>query len=125
MDQVIPAERSARRWRVWRTSVRGADVKLTWRSRALAPIAVLLLVVRYLAPSRIWTGLLVIALGTLAVSAWWMLQLARWMDVHRELRAAWMQHGGLVEEQFILINKARDPALWDLASNAPTSARGP
>ena len=112
MDQVIPAERSARRWRVWRASVRGADVKLTWRSRALAPIAVLLLVVRYLAPSRIWTGLLVIALGTLAVSAWWMLQLARWMDVRRELRAAWMQVGGLVEEKFTLINKARVPALW-------------
>jgi hypothetical protein len=111
MEKMIPAERSARRWRVWRAPVRRADVKLTWRSRALAPLAVLLLAVRHLTPSRIWTGLLVIALGTLAVSAWWMLQLVRWMDVRRELRAAWMQVGGLVEEQFTLINKARVPAL--------------
>ena len=87
-------------------------VVVTWRSRILAPVSLVLQVAALVSPSRVWTSLLVVAAGTLVVAAWWAWQLARQVEVSRELRLAWMQVGGHIEESFTLVNRAPVPALW-------------
>ncbi len=109
MERTSP---SSHRWRVWQGQSGQAHVTITWRSWALVPFALLFLLAELISPSQVWAGLLIVLVGTMVAAAWWAWQMARRVEVRRELRFAWMQVGDHLEERFTLVNGAPVPALW-------------
>lgn len=59
-----------------------------------------------------WIATTTTLTGILAVSYWWARELTRSVTVERERRYGWAQVGDLLEEQFVLNNRAFVPALW-------------
>jgi uncharacterized protein (DUF58 family) len=102
----------SRRRRMWQWQQGEATVTVAWRTRALLPLALLLLLAELASPSRVWAGLLIVLVGALLVSVWWVWQMAHRVRVRRELRFAWVQVGDLLEELFTIDNDAPVPVLW-------------
>lgn len=62
--------------------------------------------------ARAWIATTAALTVMLIVAYWWTRQLARAVSVSRERRYGWAQVGDLLEEQFVLTNRAPVPALW-------------
>ena len=101
-----------RPWRLWQGDRDQAQVTVYWRAWVLAPLALLLLLVELVAPARVWVGLIIVLVGTVAVAAWWVWQMVQRVKVERELRFAWVQVGDLIEELFVVDNEAPIPVMW-------------
>jgi uncharacterized protein (DUF58 family) len=72
----------------------------------------LLLLATLLLPDRVWNTLLIGLSGLGVVAYLWARQLAAGLSASRRLRFGWVSVGDRLEEEFILRNHARLPALW-------------
>jgi uncharacterized protein (DUF58 family) len=79
---------------------------------ALPLLAVVLLVLQLLLPSRVWVILLVFLGGGWLAGWLWARSLARRLVFRRELRHAWLQVGDRLVEHFTLYNRGLASALW-------------
>jgi uncharacterized protein (DUF58 family) len=72
----------------------------------------LLFILAFLLPERIWNTLL-IGIGGMFLAAYgWVRALAKGLFATRRLRFGWVSVGDRLEEEFLLINKSSIPALW-------------
>jgi len=104
--------RLTRPWILWRVRDGDAEVTLTLRSWLPLLVTLILLIVEFIHPARVWRTLLLAFVSVTAVAAWWAWHMARSVRVRRELRFAWVQVGDLLEERFTLVNASPLPALW-------------
>jgi uncharacterized protein (DUF58 family) len=75
-------------------------------------LAILLLFLQLIWPSRAWMTLLIIMAGTWSLSFVWTLSLARHLFLERKIRYGWAQVGDQLEEHFTVINDSFLPGLW-------------
>jgi uncharacterized protein (DUF58 family) len=87
-------------------------VKIRLHSRLWPILALALLLLQLLWPSRAWMTLLIIMAGTWLVSFFWTLSLARRLFMERKMRYGWAQVGDQLEERFTIINDSSLPGLW-------------
>ena len=81
--------------------------------RPLVPLlAMLLLVLSLVAGISIIYYLFYSILGLLAITFFWTRSLAQNITVQRRLRTKWAVVGDLIEEDFVIANEGRLPALW-------------
>ncbi|MFH1523645.1 MAG: DUF58 domain-containing protein [Chloroflexota bacterium] len=102
-------------------------VKLRLNSRLWPILAILLLLLQLIFPSRAWITLLIIMAGTWLVCFLWTLSLARHVFLERKIRYGWTQVGDQLEERFIVTNESFLPGLWlevDAHSNLPDYTPG-
>ena len=87
-----------------------AEIRL---QRPLVPLlAMLLLVLSLVAGISIIYYLFYSTLGLLAITFFWTRSLAQNITVQRRLRTKWAVVGDLIEEDFVIANEGRLPALW-------------
>ncbi|MBL7065184.1 MAG: DUF58 domain-containing protein [Anaerolineae bacterium] len=90
-------------------------------------LAVLLVLLQLVSPSRAWV-ILLCGVGGMTLTAYlWARSLTRWVVVARSLRYVWAQVGDLLEERFSLHNQGKWPVLWaevDDESNLPDYPSG-
>lgn len=87
-------------------------VKIRLHSQLWPILAVLLLLLQLIWPSRAWMTLLIIMAGTWLLSFFWTLSLARHLFLERKMRYGWAQVGDQLEERFTVINDSFLPGLW-------------
>ena len=87
-----------------------AEIRL---QRPLVPLlAMILLVLSLVAGISIIYYLFYSILGLLAITFFWTRSLAQNITVQRRLRTKWAVVGDLIEEDFVIANEGRLPALW-------------
>ena len=87
-----------------------AEIRL---QRPLVPLlAMALLVLSLVAGIAIIYYLFYSTLGLLAITFFWTRSLAQNITVQRRLRTKWAVVGDLIEEDFVIANEGRLPALW-------------
>jgi uncharacterized protein (DUF58 family) len=86
--------------------------RLRLNSILLPVLAVGMVVMRLLDPSKIWQALIVVFGGLWLIAGLWAWSLKRNLRLTREVRFAWAQVGDALEEQFTLINDGLVPATW-------------
>ena len=87
-------------------------VKIRLHSQLWPLLAILLLLLQLIWPSRAWMTLLIIMAGTWLLSFFWTLSLARRLFLDRKMRYGWAQVGDQLEEHFTVINDSFLPGLW-------------
>jgi uncharacterized protein (DUF58 family) len=101
--------------------------KIRLHTRLWPILAILLLFLQLIWPSRAWMTLIIILGGTWLLSFFWTYSLARHLFVERALRYGWAQVGDLLEERFTIINDSFLPGLWlevEDHSNLPNYVAG-
>ena len=91
-------------------------------SRLWLIMAVFLLLLQLVWPSRAWVVMLVILGGSWSFSYLWVRSLAHGLRLEREIRYGWAQVGDRLEQRFTVTNKNWAPGLWlevDDRSNLP------
>jgi len=86
------------------------QIKLKQRSPIL--VLLLLLVLAFVLPSRIWNIMLISLGGLYVVSFVWVRQLAQGLSGRRQLRFGWVAVGDRLSEFFEITNNSALPALW-------------
>jgi uncharacterized protein (DUF58 family) len=80
---------------------------------ALVPLLALgMVVMQLIDPSKIWQGLIVAFAGAWMICWVWAHSLKQHLRLTREVRYGWAQVGDKLEEQFTLINNGFAPATW-------------
>jgi uncharacterized protein (DUF58 family) len=80
---------------------------------ALLPfLTIVMLVMQWLDPSKVWQSLIAAFGGLLLVAGVWAWSLKSHLRLTREVRFAWAQVGDALEEQFTLTNDGIVPATW-------------
>jgi uncharacterized protein (DUF58 family) len=101
--------------------------KICFHARLWPALAILLLLLQLIWPSRAWSTLLVILAGSWLLSFFWTLSLARKVFMDRRIRYGWTQVGDQLEERFTVTNDSFLPGLWlevDDHSNLPDYTAG-
>lgn len=86
--------------------------RVHWENRVFIGLWAGSVLLMLFSTSRAWTATTVSLTVIPIVAYWWAYQLAQGVTVERERRYGWAQVGDLLEEQFILTNRAAVPALW-------------
>jgi uncharacterized protein (DUF58 family) len=94
------------------TPTANREVKI--RLQLYLPLAMLLvlLVIAFLLPDRVWNTLLVGIGGLFGLAYVWVRQLAAGLHGTRRLRFGWVAVGDRLEERFTLHNESLVPAMW-------------
>jgi uncharacterized protein (DUF58 family) len=80
---------------------------------ALVPLlAIGMVVMQLIDPSKLWQGLIVAFAGTWLICWFWAGSLKGQLRLTREVRYGWAQVGDKLEEQFTLTNNGIAPATW-------------
>jgi uncharacterized protein (DUF58 family) len=75
-------------------------------------LAIVLLLVQLVMPSRVWIALLWLVGGTTGLAYLWAREMALHVTAQRTLRYGWMQVGDRLEERFEVHNASWLPLLW-------------
>jgi uncharacterized protein (DUF58 family) len=81
-------------------------------SRLLPALVILAALLQLFDPSPVWAALLVGMGGAWLAGYLWVRELARGLELRREMRFGWAQVGDRLEERFTLTNASWLPALW-------------
>jgi uncharacterized protein (DUF58 family) len=75
-------------------------------------LAIGMIVMQLIDPSKIWQGLIIAFGGVWLIAVIWILSLRKNLRLQREVRFTWAQVGDVLEEQFTLTNTGFAPATW-------------
>lgn len=87
-------------------------VKVKFNTLVWPILTVVLVLLQLTLPYRGWLILLLGLGGAWIISSLWVYWLAHGLRIKHEMRFGWAQVGDILEERFILVNKARIPAVW-------------
>ena len=90
----------------------GPDSHIRLRLRLPIYLLVVLLILAFLTPDRVWTTLLIGLFGLLVIGYGWTRLLANGVGGSRRLKYGWVAVGDRLEEEFAIINRSAAPALW-------------
>lgn len=94
------------------TEERARKPRWSLRTGLLPVLTVVVIVTQILEPYRGWRILIVGLAGTLILSWFWTLSLARGLDLTRQMRFGWAQVGDRLVERFTVYNRGWAPASW-------------
>lgn len=86
--------------------------KIRFHSLLWPIVAVVLLLLQLIWPSRAWMTLIIILGGIWLLCFLWTFSLARHLFMERALRYGWAQVGDQLEERFTVINESSLPGIW-------------
>ena len=94
------------------SSFPATNVKIRLRSHLWPILAVLLLSLEFVWPSRAWVIMLFILGGAWLLATLWVRSLRRGLHFQREKRYGWARVGDRLQEQFSIRNTGWAPGLW-------------
>lgn len=106
MNEKVKEERSS----LWDSVKIHPHIRL--RNALLPILTLLVLITEILTPYRGWRMLFVGLGSAWLLSTFWAWDLARYLQLKREMRFGWAQVGDRLVERFTLINDAWAPAVW-------------
>jgi uncharacterized protein (DUF58 family) len=90
----------------------GMRTQFRLNTRLLPAIVLVLVIMQFIDPSRVWMIFLVGLGGLWMIAYVWARSLASRLSVIREMRYGWVQVGDVLEERFTLKNRGWWPATW-------------